>query len=226
MIESILNRKIRFTPNEDTLTSSIFDHLKLLPENIMLEIIINSCYDFPKDLIPTNLISLEYWPHWDAKGSNNKNYVEPDLFLEFSNIDVIIEAKRWDDNQQYTSQWKNELQGYLNEYENKEKKVFLIALGGVNNIDSEKVTIKEKEFKIIKSRWSRILNEVKKVQKSLSLNKGKLETIDRVLSLLEIIILYFEFHGFYVGEWLQSIPFHNYKISAAATENKIFNLKF
>jgi LPXTG-motif cell wall-anchored protein len=39
------------------------------------------------------LLSFDFWPHWDKTGTDNTNYVEPDLFIKFDEFDVIIEAK-------------------------------------------------------------------------------------------------------------------------------------
>ena len=70
--------------NEDPKTSAIFENLMLLPDNVFWHLLRLSC--FSNDMMPVNsgtLLSYDFWPHWDRTGTDNTNYVEPDLFLEF-----------------------------------------------------------------------------------------------------------------------------------------------
>ena len=112
---------------------------------------------------------------WNSEHTTNSNRVEPDVFFRFKELDVIIEAKRYDDHQQSSSQWENEVQGYLNEYKDDNKDVILIALGGIN---TEAVEWIEKEKKIIyvcKCRWTDILRTIKSRIKD-SKNQTETET--------------------------------------------------
>jgi hypothetical protein len=106
MVSSIQYGKANISLKEDTLTSSVFDYLLLLPDSLFWEIIKKSCY---QNNLPGNISfieSYEFWPHWDSENTTKTNYIEPDMFIRFDNFDLIIEAKRWDNNQQYITQWK------------------------------------------------------------------------------------------------------------------------
>ena len=62
---------------EDPKTSAIFENLLLLPDNVFWHILRQSCYsheDLPTN--PGKLLSFDFWPHWDSKGTNNSKYVE------------------------------------------------------------------------------------------------------------------------------------------------------
>jgi hypothetical protein len=111
MISSIQYGKVSVTLKEDTLTSSVFDNLLLLPDNLFWNVIKKSCYQNKLPDSINSVESYEFWPHWDPENTNKTNYVEPDMFIRFDNFDLIIEAKRWDNNQQYITQWKNEFIG-------------------------------------------------------------------------------------------------------------------
>ena len=90
---------------EDSKTSAVFENVMLLPDNVFWYILRQSC--FSNDMMPIHLgllLSYEFWPHWDRTGTDNTNYVEPDLFLEFELFDVIIEAKYGDYGGQYQHQ--------------------------------------------------------------------------------------------------------------------------
>lgn len=80
--------------NEDPKTSAVFENLMLLPDNVFWHLMRQSCFsntDMP--ITSGRLLSYDFWPHWDRTGTDNTNYVEPDLFIRFEEFDVIIEAK-------------------------------------------------------------------------------------------------------------------------------------
>ena len=66
-------------------------------------------------------------------GTSNVNRVVPDLFIRFSEFDLIVEAKRWDSFQQNSNQWQNQITADANEYGNDQVPVCLIALGGIGH---------------------------------------------------------------------------------------------
>ena len=95
---------------EDSFTASIFTHLLHFPSEVFWQIIREACYSDHLPNIAGELTEDEsFWPHWCANETDNKNFVEPDLFLRFREFDLIIEAKRWDDRQQYRSQWEKDI---------------------------------------------------------------------------------------------------------------------
>ena len=94
---------------EDPKTSAVFENLMLLPDNVFWHILKSSCFNNAKMQINSGrLVSYDFWPHWDNTGTDNQSYVEPDLFISFEELDVIIEAKYGDYDGQGSSQWKRE----------------------------------------------------------------------------------------------------------------------
>jgi hypothetical protein len=168
MFSAVYTGKVNVSPMEDTLTSTVFDNLLSLPDGLFWKIIIDSCYEncLPKNI--GNIEFYEFWPHWDASGSRNQVFVEPDLFISFEEVDIIIEAKRKDYNQQYRQQWEKEFISYKNEYRDNGKDVYLIAIGGIDNERQEEIAIKEYGLiKIVKCRWVNILKTLQNIYNEL-----------------------------------------------------------
>ena len=114
--------------NEDPKTSIVFENLMLLPDNVFWEILQTAAEN--KGILPeeAGLLFDDYyfWPKWNPNSTydtGNGNYVEPDVFFRFGNIDVIVEAKYSDNHGQYREEWEREFKAYLNEFENDKKKV-------------------------------------------------------------------------------------------------------
>ena len=80
---------------------------------------------------------MSFWDKWDATNTTNTNYVEPDVFMRFENIDIILEAKRYDNNQQNPDQMKNELIAYCNEFFSEQKELIFIQVGGIFSTENE-----------------------------------------------------------------------------------------
>jgi DNA-directed RNA polymerase specialized sigma54-like protein len=200
MISALQNGKISTQIIEDSLTSSVFDHLLLFPDDLFYRILKNSCY---KNSLPEtigNIESYEYWPHWDATNTTRTSYIEPDLFLRFDGFDLIVEAKRWDYNQQYLTQWKNEFIGYKNEYNEAEKNVFLLAIGGINNEEEESINVENYgSINIIKCRWNRILEVLNELDQCYYINNNNFRRIAL------IIISALELHGYIKINWLDDL---------------------
>jgi hypothetical protein len=207
-----------FKASEDSLTSTIFGLLFYLPNELFWNILLQSCYG---DVIPdynSQIINYMFWPRWDAKDSANSFHVEPDLFIETLNYNIIIEAKRYDYNQQKTIQWRTELQAYINEYGDTDKEVYLIALGGIRSEETEILKINEFEpnersFKVVKCRWSRILQKVKTLHSKLERDRFPMNSVISVFNILDDIILGFRIHGYNTGEWFEQFPnYESYQI--------------
>lgn len=198
-----------FKTSEDSLTSSVFERLFYLPVELFWNIFRKSCCDeiLPEFSGPINY--FEFWPHWESsEQSENVNFVEPDLFIRFNNFDIIIESKRWDQNQQNKKQWENEILAYNKEYKEESKKVFLIALGGI----SDKKTEKFGDTPIVKCKWKDILQSVKEIYSRLDREQGVLYVNDSVRRILNDIIIAFRLHGFSVGAWFDSFFVENLRI--------------
>ncbi len=134
--------------NEDPKTSMVFENLMLLPDSVFWDILKNAASNqgvLPKDA--GLLTEFSFWPKWephDPYETGNENYVEPDVFFRFKNIDVIIEAKYSDYKDQKRNQWESEFKAYLNEYRLDKKPVVILAVGGNNNFDQEPDLVEDK----------------------------------------------------------------------------------
>jgi hypothetical protein len=155
MIHSLMHKHDLDITHEDTITSTIIGTLLHLPDQLLWKILREACYAssvLPKN--PGKLGTYEFWPKWDAQGTENSNYVEPDVFLRFSNADLIIEAKRSDQGGQYSGEWEREMISYDNEYSSSKVPVVLISLGGNgSNTANETLRINGQERTIVKCSW-------------------------------------------------------------------------
>lgn len=201
----IYSTKHNKNTNEDPKTSIVFENLMLLPDNVFWEILQTAAAN--KGILPEDagLLSDDYcfWPKWHPNSmydTGNINYVEPDVFFRFANIDVIIEAKYSDDHGQCREEWEREFKAYLNEFENDNKKVVLLAVGGNHTFEREtEIKIGRHKCSIVKYSWVKLLNTV------LDYEKQGLSSIDDDnQSSMKRIIRNIEF-GF------QNIGIHKYK---------------
>ena len=199
MIHAIKHNKVKrtiFKGNEDSLTSSIFERLMYLPQELVHYILEKSLYDAIADFDFYQFESIEFWPRWNSTDTSNSKSVEPDLFIRTTKHDLIVEAKRHDAKQQYRGQWANEVQAYLNEYEDDAKPLLFIALGGIHTTETEKIVVKGIEIKIIKCTWSRILNTISELHFQLESNAYLTNATKAQSKILEDMILCFALFGF------------------------------
>lgn len=163
MIYSTYHKK---NTNEDPKTSVVFENLMLLPDGAFWEILKTAASN--KGILPDEagllLDRFEFWPKWDPGSkykSGNSSYVEPDVFFRFENVDVIVEAKYSDNTGQYRGEWEREFKAYLNEYEDENKDVVLLAVGGNPSFEREAVmAVGERKCPIVKYSWVNLLNAV------------------------------------------------------------------
>lgn len=187
---------------EDPKTSSVFENLMLLPDDIFWYILKSAC--FYDDGMPVNagkLVDYKFWAHWSAKGTDNSSLVEPDLFLRFDEFDVIIEAKYSDLGGQYVEQWERELIAYNNEYRDDEKPVVFIAVGGNMTVELEIVKVQKQKHLIYKCSWLSLLIQINKYRAELE----HLSFIDvrtsATMRILDNIVLAFNINGVYNIDW-------------------------
>lgn len=170
MIYSLLHKHDLDITHEDTITSTIIGTLLHLPDQLLWKILREACHTgsvLPKN--PGELRAYEFWPKWDAYGTLNTNYVEPDVFLRFSEVDLIIEAKRSDDGGQYHEEWERELVGYENEYGSSKVPVILISIGGNgSNTTSETLRINRHGRTVVKCSWVGLYEALAAEQEKLS----------------------------------------------------------
>lgn len=205
---------------EDPKTSSIFENLILLPDNVFWYILKSSC--FYNDKMPTNsgrLLSYEFWPHWDNKGTDNQSYVEPDLCIHFEEFDVIIEAKYGDYSGQFLQQWKQELTAYDNEYGKEEKPIIFIAVGGNMSMDIEEIKVRGKKHLIFKCNWLSLLIATNKYRNELRKITVPDMNTSATLRLLDNIILAFNINRVYNIDWFNTMKSEKNVINPTSIDN-------
>ena len=191
--------------NEDPKTSIAFENLMLLPDCVFWGILKAAAAN--KGILPEDaglmFDNFEFWPKWDPNSvydTGNSNYVEPDVFFRFENVDVIVEAKYSDNCGQYRGEWEREFMAYLNKYEDDSKKVVLLAVGGNPTFEREpELKVEKHKCPIVKYSWISLLHAV------LAFEKRELSNIENeVQSSMKRIIRNIE-QGF------QNIGIHKYQ---------------
>lgn len=219
MISLFTKNKAKLNTCEDSLTSHVFDLMKYLPVEIFWSILKRSLY---QDKLPEYCGEFEdilFWERWDAKNTSNKKFNEPDVFIRFKKFDIIIEAKRYDKDQQSTDQHFKQMQSYINEFENDCKMLYYIQLGGLH--DKENIpnkTIKNHEIIICKTDWSSILFQIIKEKRNFeNVTISYLKPYNRIF---DDLIAGFALHQFHKKSWLETL-----KIEKLQTQNinKLFN---
>lgn len=217
MINYFYKNKGKLSACEDSLTSMTFDLLTYLPEDVFWNVLKKSMFIDSLPQYCGKLISMEYWNRWNPQGTDNKIYVEPDVLLRFSDFDVIIEAKRYNEFQQKKAQMVNEITGYWNEFGNEQKTLYFIQVGGINDSTDEIYMLNGNiEVKICKTNWTRILDQIVLLQQNLSfvdsfLNYAQIRIIDSLIN-------GFELHQYYRKKWLNDMP----KIYIRTTKLNLF----
>lgn len=204
---------------EDPKTSAIFENLMLLPDNVFWHLFRGSCFD--NSVLPIHsgrLLSYSFWPHWDKTGTNNTYFVEPDLFLQFENFNVIIEAKYGDLCGQYEYQWKQEIIAYGNEY-SFENPFLFIAVGGNMSTYTENVKVKGKNVSIYKCNWLSLLISVNKYSKELDGITFPDYSLSATQRLLDNIVLAFNVNGVYNIKWFNTMEQQDTTISPSSIDN-------
>ena len=117
MLHAILNGKIRglfddikegiswrsaYKKYEDFLTASVLGRMAYLPDDSFWKIIKSSSVN---NELPQHLgffDRIEFWPKWAVPSwlSRKTQYIEPDAYISFEEVDMLVEAKRDDSKSQ------------------------------------------------------------------------------------------------------------------------------
>lgn len=203
MIQAFDNNKIsseirgQLWNSEDAKTSSIIGTLSLLPAKQFWTIIRRACYNsngLPESV--TEMQHIEFWPQWKLN-----DRVEPDVFVQFKEFDLIIELKRNDSNQQDMNQWKREIDAYLR-CEDSHKDYYLIAISG---------RTEKQHPHVFQCSWSNLL-------KSVETECENIQGHCHVARILKTAITAFHIHHEYSFSFLETVP--NVKIN---NHYEIFN---
>lgn len=204
-----------FKASEDSLTSTIVGLLFYLPLETAWHILTEACYD-PSLPQPARILSREFWPVWDSEGTRNSRLVEPDVFIRTPGFDLIIEAKRYDYNQQSSVQWATEFRAYLNEYGEDDIPVYLLALGGISSEQTVVLTNGERRMPVLMCRWERLLKSCRNVFNQLQHSRNFLHSSASAISILEDLLLGFSIHGYMTADWFEDTSFKELHIGHAS----------
>lgn len=202
--------------NEDSFTSTVFSQLLHLPFECMWAILKEASFEHVLPPEPGEPVRVEFWPHWDPENTINSTMVEPDLFFRFADFDLIVEAKRWDQGQQDRAQWERELQAYVNEYGDERKRVYMLALGGLHQFETERLPVPPDgadECQVVMMQWNRILQATQRLRTSLERVRFPSSSICAQIRTLDHVIDAFAHHGFATGRWYQDLPFYLHPVS-------------
>ncbi len=192
--------------NEDQLSSLVFDLLKYLPTEIFYKILKESLYQDKLPKISGNILNFSFWEKWNPDNTTNIKFVEPDIFVRFDNFDIILEAKRYNENQQYKDQLVNQIQSYFNEFSVDNKELIYVQVGGLYSKTNEG-NFGDKEIKICKTDWSKILNSIVKMKDNLEILN--LDSSQSSIRILNDLIKGFSLFNFNKILWLESLESKN-----------------
>lgn len=224
---------------EDSLTAAVFSHLLHLPAELFWQILSGTCYSDKLPKYPGEPLHVDPWPNWDAKGTDNSSRVIPDLFMRFTDFDLIIEAKRWDDGMQSRTQWLRELVAYANEYGEELRPVVMIALGGIHARDDDEVShswLPSRNYSsatkqatpmrvacpVHMCQWSRMLEQCKRVRRGWArLDYPSSQSFANV-RILDHVIELFGWHGFSTGQWFADFNFSDNRLDRSISGHLAF----
>lgn len=208
MLENILNNKL--ASNEDAITSTIIGLLKYLPADLFWHILRQACGNNKLPPISGTLKQTEFWPKWNAAGTSNSKYVEPDVFLRFDSFDLIIEVKSSDEGGQYAQQWENQIKAYTNEYEKQE--LVYITLGGNAVKINQEIEVDDKKYAITKCSWMSLLMETSATLQEFKKTEAPFSNKASTIRLLEDVIRGFNYHGFFNIKWFEGMKMYTIEL--------------
>ncbi len=181
---------------EDALTSTVFGRLQYLPVELFQRVLANATgLRLNVGEIGT-LEHLELWPNWDSTDTSNSRFVEPDVFMRFSGeVDLIIEAKRYDWRQQYLAQWENQMQAYRNLYGEEKRRVLYLALGGLRTPEYETMSGNQVVHKCY---WRHLVKEIGDMLAQIAESYLSLDEQRRVSTILEDVLNGCALFGYYL----------------------------
>jgi hypothetical protein len=123
-----------FKLNEDFLTATVFSRLLYMPADVLSALLLPAYGSSPG-----KLKEAMFWPTWWATSGNGATIrVEPDLYVEFESLDLIVEAKLNDDpGCQTPEQWAREWAAWhQGTYTGPGKEPLLLGVGGFGASDN------------------------------------------------------------------------------------------
>ncbi|GAB3679006.1 hypothetical protein [Salinisphaera aquimarina] len=113
---------------EDHLTAAVFARLSYLPRDVFWLLLSSALDQVPPQLRHRpSLQSIDFWPTYNHEDGTR---CEPDILLRFDDVDVLVEAKRYDDSEWQTrDQLQAEIESYNNEYPDRPDPFCLLVSG-------------------------------------------------------------------------------------------------
>jgi len=177
-----------FQQREDLLTAAFFSrftYLSGLLQHRLLKGWMGSVGDF------STFEAIDYWPKYEFKARDDRNFVEPDLLIRFSDCDVLIEVKPPQGGDQSLDQWQLEIEGYFSQ-EEQIKPLYFLAVGRTGDtlslLNSEAIREKYPLFQTANAiEWKPIAGQLHNLMLS-----GELDAQDQriVGDMLEALKLY------------------------------------
>lgn len=206
MLQALIHKKLKasftdphFRPSEDTLTASVLGRFQYLPDNEVATIFRNAfglSTSFPESI--GQILDYQFWTHWDATNTDNSNFVEPEVWIETSDYNIIVEAKKFDGGGQYEDQWRNEIQSFMDTFPLDKRLIIFIAIGGNTSLTERTILVKENRYNIYPISWFNLLHAV-----TTLLSQTEVPHQQRIL---RDIIEAFEHHNYFDVTWLVSLP--------------------
>ena len=223
MLQALLHSKltseeqIAISANkEDSCTSSVFGVLQYLPDDLLINILKESCGNLAS--FPDDIGAIQQVCFWERFYSGHipeidQDHVEPDVIIETENYSIVIEAKKYDGfSQQDESQWQREILVVedWNRQERNGKGIVFIAIGGTDYSRDKEVHVGDKLYPIHVASWIGLSDAITKVIDKMSKPESPTEN-HNLIRLLEDAIKALEHFGHFRTIWLNTLP--NIKIS-------------
>jgi len=203
-----------FHHSEDSLTSMVFSRLCYLPSSIFWNLLMRACREPNFTLQPGKLLSYQFWPRWNAEGTVNLRYAEPDVFLRFEHFDLLVEAKKGDGQPlQNDAQQMKEMQSYYNVYAEDNKAMLFLAVGGLgydhDKYDPLPLPGRHTPIPRLSCHWKHLHYEVFRHIQELQSNRDSIAA--PMIHILWDIDMAFTLHDFFIGALFETLP--DYTIS-------------
>lgn len=212
MLQALFHNKLghaiqggRFKGIEDTLTSSVIGLLQYLPDDLFWSVLLGSC-GASAETLPESIgviRNVHFWERLDAEGTHNTYSVEPDVWIEADECDVIIEAKKSDsaeENAQYYSQWFNEIVALNNINEHQDDKgLIFIAIGGNSTLKDQEVIVMGNTQVVHTGSWFDLLGGLLHLRERIGLEQRN------VLRILDDVITAMQYHSIVHTIWFDSL---------------------
>ena len=221
MLQAVLKNKIghaisngEFKPIEDTLTSSVIGLMQYLPDELFWHILKSACGRASRDL-PDSVGVVQEFHFWHSFYSIGAR-VEPDVWVETDEYDILIEAKKRDyssGNAQYEDQWSKQILSLRKSSEEEHcKPIIYVAIGGNDSLRDTILNVDGQDYVIHAASWYNLLNCVLNELNS-TVSRSYALPVQRILQ--DIVHALIE-HQIIKTTWFASLP----KISITAKLEK------